>query len=84
MLLSLLSNTINLSVKWQGPCTVTPCQGKVNYEIVMPDQGGSKSVFHINMLRKWYQHPTRATGKSDCSQQKEETCWVDREAEMFD
>ena len=33
--------------------------GKVNYEVYMPDKRKRRTVFHVNMLKKW--HPPEAT-----------------------
>ena len=39
--------------KWQGPYEITKKVGCVNYEVVMPDKGGRKQIFHVNLLKRW-------------------------------
>ena len=53
VLLLLPSSTTKFVAQWQGPYEVTRRTGKVNYEILIPDKGGRKQIFHINYLKKW-------------------------------
>ena len=53
VLLLLQSSTTEFVAQWQGPYEVTRRAGKLNYEILMPDKGGHKQIFHINYLKKW-------------------------------
>lgn len=45
VLLLLSSSTKKFLAQWQGPYSVTRRVGKVNYEIVMPDNGGRSKFF---------------------------------------
>ena len=53
VLLLLPSSTTKFVPQWQEPYAVTRRAGKVNYEILMPNKGGRKQIFHINYLKKW-------------------------------
>lgn len=54
-----------LDSKWQGPYTVITKINKVNYLIKMHDKRKSRRVFHINMLKKWYNRD-QDTYMSEC------------------
>ena len=53
VLLLLPDSTQKFRAKWQGPYEISRKIGKVNYDIVMPEIGNQKQVFHINMLKLW-------------------------------
>lgn len=50
VLLLLPDNTSKFLAKWQGPYKIVRKVGRVNY---MPDKGGRKQIFHVNLLKKW-------------------------------
>ena len=52
VLLPISSN--KLLAHWQGPYHVLHRLGKVNYEVYMPDKRNRRTVFHVNMLKKWH------------------------------
>ena len=54
--LVLLPTTYNkLLAKWQGPNTVIRRMGKVTYEVDIPGSRSRRKIFHINLLKKWYE-----------------------------
>ena len=59
VLVLLPTNSNKLLAHWQGPYRVLRRLGKVNYEVYMPDKRKKRTVFHVNMLKKW--HPPEAT-----------------------
>ena len=60
--LVLLPTTDNkLLAKWQGPYTVIRRMGKVNYEVDIPGSRSRRKMFHINLLKKWYESEETAS-----------------------
>ena len=57
VLLLLPDSTEKFRAKWRGPYEVKKKLGKVNYEIMMPEQRSSK-VVNINLLKKWHPRET--------------------------
>ena len=54
--LVLLPTTHNkLLAKWQGPYTVIGRMGKVTYEVDIPASRSRRKIFHINLLKEWYE-----------------------------
>ena len=54
--LVLLPTTHNkLLAKWQGPYTVIGRMGKVTYEVDIPASKSRRKIFHINLLKEWYE-----------------------------
>ena len=52
----LLPTTHNkLLTKWQGLYTVIHRTRKVTYEVDMPESRSRRKIFHINLLKKWYE-----------------------------
>ena len=52
VLLLLPDSTSKFRRQWRGPYKVVRRIGKINYEVEMPEQEGTK-IFHNNLLRKW-------------------------------
>ena len=53
--LVLLPTTRNkLLAKWQGPYQAVHRMGKVTYEVDIHGARSRKKVYHINLLKKWY------------------------------
>ena len=60
--LVLLPTTQNkLLAKWQGPYKVFHRMGKVTYEVDIPGARSRKKVYHINLLKKWYNDESEET-----------------------
>lgn len=51
VLVLLPTSTHKLFAQWQRPYLI----GRVNYEVVMPEHKKPNVIFHINMLKKWYE-----------------------------
>ena len=52
----LLPTTHNkLLAKWQALYTVIHRMRKVTYEVDMPESRSRRKIFHINLLKKWYE-----------------------------
>jgi len=47
------SSSNKLLAQWQRPYRILHRLGKVNYEVYMLDKRKRRSVFHVNMLKKW-------------------------------
>ena len=59
VLVFLPTSSNKLLAQWQRPYHVLHRLGKVNYEVYMPDKWKRRTVFHVNMLKRWY--PPEAT-----------------------
>ena len=60
--LVLLPTTQNkLLAKWQGPYKVVRRMEKVNYEVDIPGARSRKKVYHISLLKKWYNDASEET-----------------------
>lgn len=55
VLILLPTDTKKLQAQWQGPYEVTKRIGKVNYQVKLHDRRKKLRIFHINLLRSWYQ-----------------------------
>lgn len=55
VLLLLPTSDSSLLAKWQGPYEVLRKLSATNYEISLPDRRKKSQVFHINLLRPWYE-----------------------------
>uniref|UniRef100_A0A8C5FTF6 Integrase catalytic domain-containing protein n=1 Tax=Gadus morhua TaxID=8049 RepID=A0A8C5FTF6_GADMO len=53
VLVLLPTSSTKLLAKWQGPFVVTRRVGNVDYEVVRPDRGDSRQIYHINLLKRW-------------------------------
>ena len=82
VLLLLPSSSRKFVAKWQGPYVVTRRTGKVNYEIQMPDKGGRKQIFHVNLLRKFQERMTVNAVIED-GEEIEEYKWPDEQDPQF-
>ncbi len=47
-----------LVAEWQGPYSTVQRSGKVDYIVNTHDRRRKNRVFHVNMLRPWYETPT--------------------------
>ena len=57
MLLLLPDSSKKFAAKWQGPYQVMRRVERVNYKIKMPEKEGRKQIFHVNLLKQWYDKP---------------------------
>ena len=55
VLVLLPTSKSSLLAKWQEPYLVQHRAGKVTYEISTPEKKRKRQMFHINMLRQWYE-----------------------------
>ena len=55
VLVLLLTTHNKLLAKWQGPYTVIRRMGKVTYEVDIPGSRSRRKIFHINLLKNWYE-----------------------------
>lgn len=53
VMLLLPTSDCKLLAKWQGPYQVTKRQGKVTYELHMPDRLKKHQCFHVNLLKEF-------------------------------
>lgn len=42
-----------LLAKWQGPFVITRQLGDVDYEVERSDRGGTKQIYHLNLIKAW-------------------------------
>ena len=54
VLIFLPESAAKLDSKWCGPYTIVRKINKVNYLVKMHDKRKAHRVFHVNMLKKWY------------------------------
>ena len=51
------SSASKLQAKWQGPVVVTRKISNLDYEVDL-GKHKKKKIYHVNMLRKWYERQT--------------------------
>ena len=61
VLVLLPTSSNKLLAQWQGPYKIVKKVRKLNYQIDMHDKRKRKRIFHVNMLRKWYDDPPKDT-----------------------
>ena len=84
--LVLLPTTHNkLLAKWQGPYKVVRRKGKVTYEVSMPGARNRKKVFHINLLKKWFEPEETAfmVGNSEIGEDDDIPSWRENGGSKF-
>ena len=84
--LVLLPTTHNkLLAKWQGPYKVVRRKGKVTYEVSMPGARNKKKVFHINLLKKWFEPEETAfmVGNSEIGEDDDIPSWRENGGSKF-
>lgn len=54
VLLLLPSSENNLLAKWQGPYAISRKVGPVTYELYMPERRKKHQIFHVNLLKEWF------------------------------
>ena len=55
VLVLLPTTSSKLLAQWQWPYCVLHRVGEVNYEVHVPDKRKRKTIFHVNMLKRWHQ-----------------------------
>ena len=84
--LVLLPTTHNkLLAKWQGPYEVVRRKEKVTYEVSMPGARNRKKVFHINLLKKWFEPEETAfmVGNSEIGEDNDIPSWRENGGSKF-
>ena len=91
--LVLLPTTMNrLKLWWTGPYNELRKVSTVDYEVKMPGRGHEKKVYHVNLIKKWYDmasHPQALLSATDCelmddvgeSGNTEWECWPEEVAD---
>ncbi len=57
VLLLLQTSESGLLAKWQGPYVINRKVGPVTYELYIPDRSKKHQVFHVNLLKEWFDRP---------------------------
>uniref|UniRef100_A0A669EG75 Gypsy retrotransposon integrase-like protein 1 n=1 Tax=Oreochromis niloticus TaxID=8128 RepID=A0A669EG75_ORENI len=57
VLLLLPSSENSLLAKWQGPYAISRKVGPVTYELHMPERRKKHQIFHVNLLKEWFDRP---------------------------
>ena len=70
MLLPTTSN--KLFAQWQGPYRMLHRVGEANYEVHMPHKRKRKTIFHVNMLKRWYQSEATCMWAAEVDSEEEE------------
>ena len=71
--LVLLPTTSNkLFAQWQGPYRMLHRVGEANYEVHMPHKRKRKTIFHVNMLKRWYQPEATCMWAAEVDPEEEE------------
>ena len=50
-----------LQLEWAGPYSVTKQVSPVDYEVETPGRRNTKSIYHVNLLKKWYTPPNSSS-----------------------
>ena len=70
-LVLLLTTHNKLLAKWQGLYTVIHRTRKVTYEVDMPKSRSRRKMFHINLLKKWYESEETACMARDTEDEED-------------
>lgn len=59
-MLLLPTSETKLLARWQGPYMVNRRVGEVDYEIFTPDKRKEAKIYHVNLLKPWFERVQEA------------------------